>query len=51
MVKEVDVEEPWYAPHGVFVDTVQEQLIDSIRASALQHAKKICGGKVDALHK
>lgn len=51
VTKEVDVEEPWYAPTGVFFDTVNEELVESLKKSALANAKKISGEKVDGLRK
>ncbi len=51
VVKEIDVEEPWYAPHDTFVNTVQSELSASIREAAPIQAKKIIGDKVDAMHK
>jgi hypothetical protein len=51
VVKEIDVKEPWYAPHDTFVDTVQTELSDSIREAAPIQAKKIIGEKVDAMRK
>lgn len=51
VVKEIDVEEPWYAPHATFVDKVQEELSASIVKAAPIQAKKIIGEDVDAMHK
>jgi hypothetical protein len=51
VVKEIDVEEPWYAPHDTFVNAVQTELTASIRETAPIQAKKIIGEKVDAMHK
>lgn len=51
VTKEVDIEEPWYAPHSTFVNTVEESLVKSIKKSAMDNAKKISGEKVDALRK
>jgi len=51
VVKEIDVEEPWYAPHQTFVDAVQKDLYESIFKAAPIQAKKIIGEKVDAMHK
>lgn len=51
VTKEIDVEEPWYAPESVFLDTVESKLKESIRKAALVNAQKICGQNVDALRK
>lgn len=51
VTKEIDVEEPWYAPHGTFISKVEKELVDSIRKAATLQVKKICGEKVDALRK
>lgn len=51
LTKEIDVEEPWYAPDSMFFDKVESQLTESIRKAALVNAKKICGQDVDALRK
>lgn len=51
LIKEIDVEEPWYAPEAMFFDKVEPQLAESIRNAALVNAKKVCGQDVDALKK
>lgn len=51
VVKEIDVEEPWYAPDSTFFNTVASELTEAISQSAMQQAKKIRGDKVDALRK
>jgi len=51
VIKEIGVEEPWYAPEGVFFDTVEKDLTTAIRKSAPLNARKICGEKVEALRK
>jgi hypothetical protein len=51
IVKEIDVQEPWYAPHGMFMNTVEEELLAATSKSAKVNAQKICGQKVDALKK
>lgn len=51
VVKEIDVEEPWYAPHQTFVDRVQKELSASIVKAAPIQAKKIIGENVDAMRK
>jgi hypothetical protein len=49
--KEIDVEDPWYAPQGMFFDKVETELLDSIHKAAQQHAQKMRGDKVEALRK
>lgn len=51
VVKEIDVEEPWYAPHQTFIDAVKKDLTKSIVKAAPIQAKKIIGEKIDAMHK
>ncbi len=51
VTKEIDVEEPWYAPEGMFFDTVETELSESIRKAALLHTRKISGEQVEALRK
>ncbi len=50
-IKEVDVEEPWYAPNSMFFNTVETELMDASRKAALLNARKIIGEKVEALRK
>ncbi len=51
VIKEIDVEKPWYAPEVVFFDTVQEGLVKSIRKAALLNAQKISGQEIEGLRK
>ena len=51
LTKEIEVEEPWYAPEGMFFETVETELADSIHKAASLHARKIIGQKIDALRK
>jgi hypothetical protein len=51
LIKEIDVEKPWYAPEGIFYDKVEPELEESTRKAALLNAQKICGQKVEALRK
>lgn len=51
VVKEIDVEQPWYAPQSTFFNTVEPELVESTKKSALLQARKIAGEKVEALRK
>jgi len=51
VIKEIDVEEPWYAPDSMFFETVEPELSESTRKASLLHAHKIRGDKVEALRK
>lgn len=51
VTKEIDVEQPWYAPESVFRDKVETELYSSIKKAAQMQARKITGEKVDALRK
>ncbi len=47
--KEIAVREPWFAPHSMFVNTVQEDLVTETNKAAQSHAQKIIGKNVEAL--
>lgn len=51
LTKEIDVEEPWYAPDSIFFGRIESELKDSIRKAAVTNAQKVCGKNVDALRK
>lgn len=51
VTKEIDVEQPWYAPQEMFFNKVETELVASIAKSAMLQAKKVRGDKVDALRK
>jgi hypothetical protein len=51
VTKEIKVTPPWYAPEGMFIDTVETELLESLNKAAKDNARKISGEKVDALRK
>lgn len=51
VTKDIYVEEPWYAPDSMFIDTVEKELLASIKKAADDNARKISGENVEALRK